>query len=64
MPACSLIRRCLLLLAILALRTAPATAQWRVEAWFGDAWNARAPITFTQDGQPDIKLTPNWSTRP
>lgn len=65
MSALSAARRTLLvILAILALAVSPAAAQWRVEAWFGDAWNARAPITFSQDGQPDIKLTPDWSSRP
>lgn len=47
-----------------ALAPAPAAAQWRLDAWFGDAWNARLPLTFRQDGQPDIRITPNWSTRP
>ena len=35
-----------------------------MELWFGDAWNARTPLTFKQAGQPDISMTPNWSTRP
>jgi len=65
MSASAIVRRSpVLLLAALTLSAAPVAAQWRAEVWFGDAWNARAPITFTQDGQPDIKLTPNWSTRP
>lgn len=43
---------------------APLAAQWRLEAWFGNAINARAPLTIHQDGQPDIRLTADWSTRP
>jgi|CXWL01.1.fsa_nt_gi hypothetical protein len=65
MPASAQLRRSpVLLLAALTLGAVPVAAQWRAEAWFGDAWNARAPITFRQDGQAEIKLTPNWSTRP
>ncbi len=48
----------------LLLTTPPAAAQWRVELWFGDAWNARTPLTFEQDGEADIRITPDWSTRP
>lgn len=43
---------------------APLAAQWRLEVWFGDAYNARAPLTIHQDGQRDIRLNANWSTRP
>ncbi|MEO5800883.1 MAG: hypothetical protein ABIZ70_15145 [Gemmatimonadales bacterium] len=50
--------------AAIGVTPAPMQAQWRLEAWFGDAYNARAPLTIHQDGQPDIKITPNWSTRP
>lgn len=57
-------RPLLLGLAVLLLAATPAAAQWRVELWFGDAWNARTPLTFKQDGQPDIRMTPDWSTRP
>jgi hypothetical protein len=42
----------------------PANAQWRLEAWFGDAWNLHTPVTFSQTGQPDIRVTGHWSTRP
>lgn len=65
MSVARLIRRCFpLLVAALLLPALPAAAQWRVEAWFGDAWNARSPLTFKQAGEPDIKVTPDWSTRP
>ncbi|MEP6589878.1 MAG: hypothetical protein ABJC19_01740 [Gemmatimonadota bacterium] len=52
------------LAVLVALQPAPLAAQWRLEAWFGDAYNARAPLTIHQDGQPDIKVNANWSTRP
>jgi hypothetical protein len=51
----------LLLLATVAHR---AEGQWRLEAWFGTAFNARTPVTFSQSGEPDIKVTGHWSTRP
>ncbi|MGH7582539.1 MAG: hypothetical protein ACREL5_04850 [Gemmatimonadales bacterium] len=50
-----------LLLAGLAGR---AGAQWRLEAWFGDAWNLPSKVTFSQAGQSDISTTGHWSTRP
>lgn len=37
---------------------------WRLEAWFGDAWNARTPVTFRQEQEPDVTFTADWSTRP
>lgn len=65
MPFARLFRRIFpLVLAAGVLPAAPVAAQWRVEAWFGDAWNARSPLTFKQEGEPDIKVTPDWSTRP
>jgi hypothetical protein len=52
--------------SIVVLATSPtaAPAQWRLDAWFGDALNARTPVTFSQAGQPDIKTEADWSTRP
>lgn len=42
-----------------------ASAQWRLDAWFGDAWNAHSPVTFHQKGEPDITIErPVWTTRP
>jgi hypothetical protein len=43
---------------------APLAAQWRLEAWLGQAWSARSPVTFTQFNQPDIRVNGDWSTRP
>lgn len=43
---------------------APVAAQWRVDAWFGDAWNAPTTLTLSQQGQPDITIDADWSTRP
>ncbi len=53
-------------LTLLALCLLPGalSAQWRLDGWFGDAWNARTPLTFEQAGEPDIRVTPSWSTRP
>jgi hypothetical protein len=39
-------------------------AQWRFEGWFGDAWNLPTPLTIEQDGEPDIEVDADWSTRP
>lgn len=51
-------------LAMLTLFAGRAQAQWRLSVWFGDAWNARTPVTFSQAGQPDITTAADWSTRP
>ena len=53
-----------LALAMAATLAGRADAQWRLSVWFGDAWNARTPVTFTQAGQADITTTADWSTRP
>lgn len=53
----------LLLLLTLGLAP-PLAAQWRVEGWFGDAWNAPTTLTLSQDGEPDIVVDADWSTRP
>jgi hypothetical protein len=42
----------------------PALAQWRLEAWLGQAWSARTPVTFSQLDEPDIRVNAQWSTRP
>lgn len=57
--------RALLIGLALAL-AAPATlsAQWRLEAWFGNALNANSPLTIHQAREPDIHLSADWSTRP
>ncbi len=51
-------------LGLLAVCAGRADAQWRLSVWFGDAFNAHTPVTFSQAGQPDITTTANWSTRP
>src|ERR1041384_5575633 len=51
--------------ALLALFGAgPVQAQWRIESWFGMAWNAPTGVTFSQHNEPDISTTGHWSTRP
>jgi len=59
-------RACIGLLLTLAwvADPAPVAAQWRVEAWFGTAFNAGSPLTIHQADQPDIRMSANWSTRP
>lgn len=64
-PGAGLLRKASLLAAVLGgLATGPLAAQWRAEAWLGNAANANSPLTIHQDGQADIKLTADWSTRP
>jgi hypothetical protein len=44
---------------------APAAAQrWSVAAGTGSAYNAPLPLTIEQRGQPDLRLTAHWGTRP
>lgn len=50
---------CLLMLPIQGL-----VGQWRVEAWFGDAYNVGTPLTIEQAGYPDLHIDADWSTRP
>lgn len=42
----------------------PAAAQWRLEGWFGTAFNLGTPLNIEQAGQPDIHIDADWSTRP
>ena len=53
-------------LTVLALLTFPVvtSAQWRVEGWFGEALNLPTPLRLEQEGQPDINIDADWSTRP
>ena len=39
-------------------------AQWRLEAWLGEAWSVPTPVTFTQFNQPKLRVNGDWSTRP
>jgi len=43
---------------------APLRAQWRLEAWLGQAWSASSPVSFTQFNQPEIRVNGQWATRP
>lgn len=54
-----------LALPFLLTLTTPLSAQWRLEGWFGDAWNAPTTLTLEQEGEPDIVVDDaDWSTRP
>ncbi len=52
--------------ALIALLVAafPARAQWRLEAWFGDAISLPTGIRFSQVDRPVISATGRWSTEP
>jgi hypothetical protein len=43
---------------------APVSAQWRVEAWLGDALNSHSRMTISQTGHSDLSISPHWSTKP
>lgn len=51
-------------LLLLAAGPRPLAAQWRLEGWFGNAFSLNSGLTFKQDGQPDIHVDADWSTRP
>lgn len=51
-------------LILTALAVAPVAAQWRLEAWLGDAWSLPTRVTFSQFNQPAISVNATWSTRP
>lgn len=57
-------RRAVAQVLLLAVVTSPLAAQWRVEGWFGDALNLPTTLTLEQDGEPDILVDADWSTRP
>ncbi|MGD9525098.1 MAG: hypothetical protein AB7P61_15000 [Gemmatimonadales bacterium] len=59
-----MITRFLLTLVLLALPAGSVAAQWRLEAWFGDALNLKTPLTIEQQGEPDLRFDADWSTRP
>ncbi len=61
---CTLGRILVAALLVLVLGPVQVGAQWRLDGWFGDAWSARTPLTFRQEGEADIRVTPDWSTRP
>jgi hypothetical protein len=53
----------LLLLAAL-LPTVPAAAQVELQAFAGSSVSFPSPLSINQTGQPDIRLTGHWATRP
>lgn len=57
-------RRGAALVLLLVLFASPLAAQWRLEGWFGEALNAGSTLTLSQEGQPDIVVDADWSTRP
>jgi len=61
---CTVGRNLTLPLLLAAMLPAVGSAQWRLDGWFGDAWNAKTPLTIRQEGEQDIRVTPDWSTRP
>lgn len=75
-PSCSLLTRFTLMrsrpgrawlplsAAVLLVLPVSASAQWRVEGWFGNAFSIPTTLTLAQEGQPDIKVDAHWSTRP
>lgn len=48
----------------LVLGPGTVAAQWRVEAWFGNAFSLGTPLTIAQEGEEEIHLDADWSTRP
>jgi hypothetical protein len=54
------------ILAMALLLVSPGTleAQWGVEAFLGTAASAPSTLTIRQQGQPEIRFTAHWATRP
>jgi hypothetical protein len=57
-------RTFLLVVAILGLAPRPAFGQIEVQAFFGSSFSAPTPLSITQRGQPDLRVTAHWATRP
>jgi hypothetical protein len=53
-----------LILFGLLLRAVPAAAQLEVQAFAGSSVSLPSPLSISQTGQPDIRLTAHWATRP
>lgn len=53
-------------MGLLLLATGPSAlqAQWAVEAFLGTAQSARSTLTIRQAGEPDIRFTAEYATRP
>lgn len=48
----------------LVFATPPAhAAEWRIEVSLGAAWNAPLPLVIRQDGEPELRIRPKWSSR-
>jgi hypothetical protein len=57
-------RLTLLVLLGLAGWPAPASAQLELQAFLGSSVSAPSPISIHQQGQPDLRFTAHWATRP
>jgi len=57
-------RLCLLVLLGLAGRPASAAAQIELQAFLGSAVSAPSPLSIHQEGQPNLRFTAHWATRP
>jgi hypothetical protein len=53
-----------LLSLALVLLPSPAAAQWTFEFFMGTAFNAPTPLTISQTGYPDIRITADYETKP
>jgi hypothetical protein len=49
---------------LLPEETVVAQAHWSLELGGGVVWNAKTRLTIEQDGEPDIRLTADYETRP
>lgn len=56
--------RATLVLGLLTSQPSAARAQWAVEAFFGSAASAPSPLTIHQAGEPDLRFTAHYATRP
>ena len=48
----------------LILAPSPAAAQWTFEFSMGTAFSAPTPLTISQSGHPDIRITADYATKP
>ncbi len=55
---------CALVVVLLAGRPDTARAQWAVEAFLGSAASAQSTLTIEQAGQPTLRFTADYATRP
>lgn len=59
-----MLRLLLSLAAALTLTPHAALAQIEAQAFLGSSVSAPSPLSITQHGQPDIRVTAHWATRP